>query len=542
MADINPLIQAANKSSAVNSAGTSQLKTNAALEQSIYEAMASAQQQIGTADQIITLQKDTAALAEQNARLKVGLDFGSDANAVTYVLDSLNQQASQAYAQKQQALKDIQEKQSVGFFDNPLEWLSNRFTINDDIRKFNTAEAAEDAAVKRAANINSLTASTVANQVAFQQTITQGTVAANQDKIAQAASVLAMKTRAEGIRSNSENVTRIMNASELEIRNQAQILAAKQSAEQLALSQRRLSMEEESHRLVMEKAKDEQEYADQLIAGYNRGIDVLGQDRPKLVPGSAQAKMMLRELGSKTDIGQDFQELYRAGATGVVSYNTAQVIDMAARNKVTFTPYQKESAEALNAIGKIVASDQMLNRKDPSAVSAAVKQATDTYLQGMLKNIKPGDSTNLFNIPDLKNLISNSPALQALPVVQKVILPSLAANSTLDHDSLIATLAKAMTDRTISAPEIQKATLIYQQAVMANIEARGLKKFGLLPTDPSKLASFNTMITTNPNKMFGSKELVNLYNEQDFMKAVTTRARSMTTGAGAVSLTGEPLF
>jgi hypothetical protein len=126
--NLNPILAASKSAEASIDSASTQIQQGRSSQQKLMDATASAQLDIGLNNTIIQEQKDSADLATQNARLMIGAITGTDMNQQGEVLTGLVDTLNGAYKQKAQLLQGMQEKQSVGFMDNPLQHILNQFT------------------------------------------------------------------------------------------------------------------------------------------------------------------------------------------------------------------------------------------------------------------------------------------------------------------------------------------------------------------------------------------------------------------------------
>src|SRR5438309_292323 len=118
------------------------------------------QRQIGANNQIIDSSKQTAEFATQNAKIKGANSLGTNIKDSSEVLTGLSTSILDLIGQKNQALQGIAAKQSVGLFDNPLEYILNQITLPDDIAKHNAINEQLEAKESQVATLNQLTQST----------------------------------------------------------------------------------------------------------------------------------------------------------------------------------------------------------------------------------------------------------------------------------------------------------------------------------------------------------------------------------------------
>lgn len=94
----------------------------------------------------VNAQTRAANLEVQTLNQQGAAMYGRLVGGANDVISTLAQQRIEGIRQQSEAYAKIQEKNSVGFFDNPIQWFINKATINQDISQYNSAEEAVKAA------------------------------------------------------------------------------------------------------------------------------------------------------------------------------------------------------------------------------------------------------------------------------------------------------------------------------------------------------------------------------------------------------------
>jgi len=101
MADINPILQAAQSAQNTIKSGTAGIIAARDTQAELSNSQAEAQNAIGLNNVIIENAKNSAALATQNARLKAGAIFGADLSQQGEALTEATQVWNDAYKKQQ---------------------------------------------------------------------------------------------------------------------------------------------------------------------------------------------------------------------------------------------------------------------------------------------------------------------------------------------------------------------------------------------------------------------------------------------------------
>ena len=250
---------------------------------------------------------------------------------------------------------------------------------------------------------------------------------------------------------------------------------------------------------------------------------------------SADAKLTLQLLKSGGDAGKLVNEDYLAGQrarlidpsgnTRSLSASPANFADMVARKIPMDLPPAMESVKGV--IGQAVslaaraANDPQgnLDKKNKAAVDSFVNETAQKILDDQFKLVKPGDKTNVYQVPTPDRLLQN-PELKAtllpLPITQKVIIPALQANIDLSDPNTVWGLAMdAVQKGNLSYKEALSLSMFYSRAAAVNLAAKQIGSVGLTPQ-----RGYNVPVTTDPTAMFSTQEPVDLTKADDVGRAM----------------------
>jgi hypothetical protein len=161
--------------------------TDAASEKlnKIYTTMQEAQGSISIENSNNARDESVVAAAEQAAKLqtqartrKVTDDFNVDILAQGNEITTLAAQQKELFDRKMESAKVIAEKQAVGLFDDPLQYIMNQFTINGDIAEHNAANQQMNAIQTRIQSLNLNAQSTIATQKQLETGVTEASALA----------------------------------------------------------------------------------------------------------------------------------------------------------------------------------------------------------------------------------------------------------------------------------------------------------------------------------------------------------------------------
>ncbi len=498
---------------------------------------------IGANSAIIDSAKQNAELTTQTMKIKGANLLGTNLKAQGEMVSGLSQTILEQYALKDAAAKEIQKKQSVGLFDNPLEHIINLFTVNDDIDKHNAANERLVSAETQLDNLNRLTQSTNLTQSQLTESITAASVDASAKNTALTAQLNANKATKEALAYNADGISKALSVSKEILSTQFNGLNAQNAQTNVGIALQHLELS----RQEFDWRKDEKKIADQArdkntdIDNYamdriNDGLQRMGmQPIPK---GSPRAGNALALMKAGSGAGAIYAEAFKisndselAGGATILAPSPARAVELLHSVPIKLTSAQGPVKDILDsATATVAAAGQAgtIDLKDKAVREAAINKAAITTLANQARKIIPGDNSNVFQIAPLGALINAAPELQTLPVVSKVIAPALAAGSDLSNpDTVFHTAMVAMDKGQISYEEmVEGLSYVYQRGVKVNLEARQLQSLGLnlepkKKGDPSMM-TFNVPISTGNLATFGmgGKTTIDMTNVVDISREV----------------------
>ena len=209
--------------------------------------------------------------------------------------------------------------------------------------------------------------------------------------------------------------------------------------------------------------------------------------------------------------------------------NPAQVIDMIGRGlPIQFTPAQ---ATVKGVFEKAVA--EVRNRgmlpKDDAERQQIMNLEVNKILSKMSKEVKAGDGDNIFQIPDVKRVMT-LPGVVDTPFVQKILSTS---QVDVNNPKMVYNEAlRGVKEGKLTVDQAAEGVLsVYQKGVALNIASKNLPRLGIAPsTKELKLNDYNTPIEVIPGALFGGSKTVNLTSREDVTRAMLkTMSRDIQT-------------
>lgn len=503
-------------------------------QQDIAQSDASIFAQKATDDSTVAAAKNAGALQTQANIKKAGVAFGTDVGAQNEQVTKLALASQSAFDSKQQALKSIKDKESVGFLDDPLGFIMNKFTINNDIDQYNVAEETENNINKRIQAINTLTQTTATTQTMLSQTMTESSAEAATRSAAAQALLEANKSRQQGLAYNAAGIQNALASTQAGLSAEFQANSAKNTETQIGISLQNLKLAQDNSAIARSEYEQRQSdkadtnaYAASTVDTINKGRQVrMGAAYVPLDPN--QSKLIIASIRSKTPIGEALMADYSIGERSniagapIIGTSPAQTIDLMTKANISLTPAQqviKDNilGQSINDIksaqiqgssaSKAFPQLAQLNFKDKDAVTNAINQHTQDLLNQAAKVVKPGDATNPYQIASIKDLAASSPTIAALSTYQAVLKPLIDKGVDItDPKQVMDLVGKAVSggllDHNTAAKDI--ATM-YQMGVKANLATRQFATFGLTPS-----LAYNAQVETSPAALFSKNGVINM--------------------------------
>lgn len=500
-------------------------------QQDISDSDASIYQVKATDDTTVAAAKNAGQLQTQSNIQKAGAIFGTDLGAQNEQLTKLSLASQAAFDTKQSALNTIKQKESVGFLDDPLGFIMNKFTINSDIDQYNVAEATESNINNRIQTINQNTQTTAITQNALTQTMTAASADAATRSAAAVSTLEAHKSQQQGLAYNAQGIQAALASTQAGLSAEFQANTAKNTETTIGIAQANLKLAQDNAAMARTEFLERQQtvadtnaFAASYVDTINKGRQVrMGDAYAPLDP--SQSKLIVATLKNKGSLGDSLQADYsigeRSNVAGVnmIGTSPAQTIDIMSKAPVSLTPLQQTVKDNIlgRAVSDLKAAQQPgtqlpaylrgVNFKDKDAITVALNQRAQELLDTDAKVVKPGDATNPYQISSIGDLAAASPTIANLPTYQAVLKPLVDKGASITDPAQVMDLvgkavAGGLVDHNTAARDI--ATM-YQMGVKTNLATRNLAGFGLKPT-----LAYNASVTTDPAALFSKTGVINM--------------------------------
>lgn len=520
MALLDDVLNAVTSANTTLGETTGALLGNTAKQTSIEDIISGIQSQAAADNSVITQQKGISELQTQKTRSQIANVFGTDMSVQANVLTGLSQTATNAYNERADALAEIKRKQSVTIFDNPLEYIMNRFTINSDIAKHNAADETYTNAETRIQQLNADTDATIKTNNQLSQSLTEASIESATRNAAASALIEAQKAKLAGVTSNTQGIEAVSKMTKDQLSNlfsyanvYQQQASLANSSESLALHIQEAAQRTEAFKQNQEDKADTKEFYDNQLSIINAGRKATGKE--ELTGSAGKQVIALMKNSPNSPITQEYATDYAIGerskTAGYTKYanNIGEAVNTLSKTEVKLSPAQDTVKEFLGSVkgnfDKLHSTpgteQAKIDPKDTTGKTVAMAVMGREAILQMSTNIKPTDNSNLLNIGSLNLIASNSAVIPTLPVYQKVFAQDIANGVQFtDAGLMFQKTVDAVANKTISYNEALELTTIFQQGVALNAVTRNFRAFGIDPP-----ASYNSSAPIrDAGKAFGN--------------------------------------
>lgn len=516
----------------------------------IYQTMQEAQMNIAVQstnnardESTIESVKKAGELQTQARVAKVADDFNTDILKQGNEITSLAAQQKALFETKMESARTIAEKQQVGLFDDPLQYIKNQFTINDDIAEHNAANQQFNAIQTRIATLNQNTQASIATQRQLETGIDETSAAAASRVAGYKSRIAATNAEITALKYGADGIAAVLGASKESLNASQTAFAAMNADQQIKLGQAQLQLAKENaaertreFNERMDEKADERQQGSYMVDSINKGRAARG-----LMPlDPMEGKMAVRGLMGKGGIiKSEWQGDYAAGQridSGVSGSIAANPIDLISRQAsgtpLNLTAQQKPILDVAEQAVQIIHAAQNPDsveakkykglvgldpKKDPESFKSAVNTMTQILIKDQSAKVNYEDRNNIFNIPNIKTIAANQPVVANLPVYQKVLKPVIDSGIDLSNPKAVFNLiGDAFANGTITYKEAIDATTIYHVGVGINAAQRNTMGVAGVAMP----MQYNAEIEINPNGLIGKKATINLTDPSQFGRAL----------------------
>ena len=405
-------------------------------------------------------------------------------------------------------LQTVRKKEELNFFSDPLQYIKNQFTIDDDKKKLEGAVTEMELVNKTLVQTTGQLGEAFKTNNAVTNSVTQATIEQSSRVAATEAQIRAQQAAIEGLRHNNEAVIAAKSGSQeglAVLYNQRNAEMSEQqhkfALENFAAMQEQRSFERQMRQDAVE-AKAVGKYVDDItLSKINTGRQVLGL--PEWNALEAKAQLEIYKKGNSPIL----QEYYTIGekrqVTGVSIYgnspaNALSTLDSLPANLPDTILETGKFLAKLRADATSVGAFKLIDPKDKKKQEEYVNNYIQEQMVFAGRSIVPG-SGNPLDVGDLSTYIGTSKnpgitQLQSLRFVREVLSPAIAAGTPLDNPATVLSLGLAAASKGLLTTSEVAAGIAstYQRANLVNQTARNLLGFGIVL--PANGMSYNAKV------------------------------------------------
>lgn len=514
--------------------------------QGLGEQIIAAAAQRAEQEQAAQRQKLEAELAAQTAGRKVAESVGANPDAQNFALATLGEEFMRTFQQARQVQDEVVRKQSVGFFDNPIQYLVNQATVGGDINKYNALATKANGTLSAMNAINTTVQTSVAAQRSISETLTRDSIKAQLDSTALAAKIQGLELEQKNLSFDMDSIKLLMANNDRTLQRAQQINQIQVQQQQLAISQGHLALaqREASERAQARAAKlaeDQEEKAgwDEAVRIYNIGAGIQGF--------APQTPDQLRNaIKYQGDVGRKkFEQFYSAGliaaGTGnkiiggatpgesalAIMKNNSPLNEGMEPTKGYLTQVWQKAVTSMAAAGTKPTEQGVVQ-----ATNQLVEKQTKVMMQDVTKNPY---GTNIYAAPDLRTLMQ-LPSVKGSKFAQTVLATQVAGGAVQTNpDVLIDAGLEAIKSGTLTPNEFTAGlTNLFAEAKNWNNATKNFKAVNI----PLQ-STFNAQVYTGSRLPIGRHEVVDLSNASqvnNFLMRRITKQRQGVVGTDELNM------
>jgi hypothetical protein len=298
MADINPILQFIAESNQQQAGMNDQIVTKNA------EGAASGEREIAAAtaksagDTTYESQRMAGGLQAQSAAQMVAAAFGNNPEDPNVLIGTLGQEFRSSTLAALASAEEIRKKDSVSFLDSPLEYFTNMFTVNADIRAHNASLSKANTAAAAMKDMNTITIEGAKAQAAISTSLTADSVAAKIAALTAAGQQEVEKIKQGNIKYDIDGLKALRDGNQIVLANKLAAINLQERSEDMALRRKEHQLRIDQMKLAMDAKEEVLADKEAMLTTVNTGAGVMG--KPPL--SYAQIKLMEKTPALKQEL------------------------------------------------------------------------------------------------------------------------------------------------------------------------------------------------------------------------------------------------
>lgn len=422
--------------------------------------------------------------AQQNAR-KVYDAVGQGQGYASLVSNQISNYES-TLQDSQELAGTIAKRESVGFFDNPLEYLWNQIMLPDERNALNAKLAEANVAKKRITDTNEMMSQERKIENEFKTTISAATIDSQTDALRQELAAKGYVAKLEANKTNAALTIQATNLQGQQLEIAQRFATIQSSVEHLqmaheAAAQTRVKFEE-----WVKENKDKADFNEQITQWYNAGQAAVGKEPLTTDRVATMFKLYPEQSRAMIDAGVASISAGKAvlGASPWFAQNTM----MAAKTAIPDSDsYVRDAFAAGNAAIQNAVKAGALKEGDKNQVPTTFNKGAVSYMTDMQKSVDYNNKNNPYILPSPSALTTgDSPSKEILSSAlwQKSLAARVEAGVLPDSNpkTIIDFAMEDYKVGKITLPEIAEGIKSYYGSGMViNNEFRKFERYGLPP-------------------------------------------------------------
>jgi hypothetical protein len=416
--------------------------------------------------------------------------FGTNTEDPSSRIGTLAQQVQQNFDKANATLDQIHQAESVGFLDNPIQYLVNQFELPDLYQQYNYHAEKHNLAKAEAISLNDLSQESIQTAQLLEKSETAESVAAIADSIRAKAEIAAVEHKLRAISANIEGLTAINQQSQQALDNSYKAYTAQNAAAHLALAEKELDLR------LKDKKQTEDDY--KFIAqAVSVGAGLVDSKLAGKVYSPTEIRRM-RDFGSQEQ-RELLSKFYAVGsahlATGSRSIGSSpgEVAVFSAKHNADLGAGQTILKDTFReAVGAVSAAHPEL--KNDQQIASTTDATLKVKLAEMAKNVEgsvTGYTHNVFVSAPVAEVADKIPAVKNSKLYTIVLDP---LQQTLPEkkdftakDIMEATVAAVQSGKLKPAEASKELSTYYSNVVKYNNVVRDYASVGMKPQDTYKV-------------------------------------------------------
>jgi hypothetical protein len=422
--------------------------------------------------------------AQQNAR-KVYDAVGQGQGYAALVSNQISNYES-TLQDSQELAGTIAKRESVGFFDNPLEYLWNQIMLPDERNALNAKLAEANVAKKRITDTNEMMSQERKIENEFKTTISAATIDSQTDALRQELAAKGYVAKLEANKTNAALTIQATNLQGQQLEIAQRFATIQSSVEHLAMAHEAAAQTRAKFEEWVKENKDKADFNEQITQWYNAGQAAVGKEPLTTDRVATMFKLYPEQSRAMIDAGVASISAGKAvlGASPWFAQNTM----MAAKTAIPDSDaYVRDAFAAGNAAIQNAVKAGALKEGDKNQVPTTFNKGAVSYMTEMQKSVDYNNKNNPYILPSPVALTTgDSPSREILSSAlwQKSLAARVEAGVLPDSDpkKIIDFAMEDYKAGRITLPEIAEGIKSYYGSGMViNNEFRKFERYGLPP-------------------------------------------------------------